>query len=100
MDPYLDYLSVYLTLHCVQRLKLILKEANKRGWLSKTRIRKYDDAGVHPEFAAHICKVGAYFAQRDPLTAPIGLDFEDAQKVFEQVLRSGRKVVENMKVPA
>ncbi|KKN41355.1 hypothetical protein LCGC14_0724030 [marine sediment metagenome] len=100
LDPYLDYLSVYLTLHCVQRLKLILKEANKRGWLSKTRIRKYDDAGVHPEFAAHICKVGAYFAQRDPLTAPIGLDLEDAQKVFEQVLRSGRKVVENMKVPA
>ena len=100
LDPYLDYLSVYLTLHCVQRLKLILKEVNKRGWLSKTRIRKYDDAGVHPEFAAHICKVGAYFAQRVPLTRPIGLDFEDAEKVFEQVLKSGRKDVENMKVPA
>jgi len=68
--------------------------------LSKTRIRKYDDAGVHPEFAAHICKVGAYFAQRVPLTRPIGLDFEDAEKVFEQVLKSGRKDVENMKVPA
>ena len=100
LDPYLDYLSVYLTLHCVQRLKLILKEVNKRGWLSKTRIRKYDDAGVHPEFAAHICKVGAYFAQRVPLTRLIGLDFEDAEKVFEQVLKSGRKDVENMKVPA
>lgn len=100
LDPYLDYLSVYLTLHCLQRFKLILKEVHKRGWLSKTRVRKYDDAGVHPEFAAQICKVGAFFAQRDPLTAPIGLDFEDAQKVFEEVLRNGMAAGEKMRKSA
>jgi hypothetical protein len=100
LEPYLDYLAVYLTLHCVQRFKLILKEVYKRGWLSKTRVRKYDDAGVHPEFAAQICKVGAFFAARSPLTAPIGRDFEDAQRVFEEVLRSGNADVARMKVPA
>jgi hypothetical protein len=100
LEPYLNYLSVYLTLHCVQRIKLIIKEVHKRGWLSKTRVRKYDDAGVHPEFAAQICKVGAYFAARDPLTTPIGLDFEDAEKVFRKVLRNGNGKVERMKIPA
>lgn len=100
LDPYLDYLAVYLTLHCVQRFKLIVKEVHKRGWLSKTRVRKYDDAGIHPEFAAQICKVGAYFARRDPLTAPIGRDFEDAQKVFEEVLRGGNDKLAKMQVTA
>jgi len=40
------------TFHCVQRLKLNTKEAKKRGWLSKERVRKYGDAVVHPEFVA------------------------------------------------
>ncbi|AZV78511.1 hypothetical protein EBB79_11910 [Parasedimentitalea marina] len=100
LDPYLDYLAIYLTLHCVQRFKLIIKEVHNRGWLSKTRVRKYDDAGVHPEFAAQICRVGAYFAARDPLTAPIGRDFENAEKVFQEVLRNGNGNVEGMKIPA
>jgi hypothetical protein len=100
LDDYLDYLAIYLTLHCVQRLKLIVKEVHKRGWLSKTRVRKYDDAGVHPEFAAQICKVGAFFAQRSALSAPIGRDFEDAQKVFEEVLRGRPADLDHMKVRA
>ncbi len=86
LDAYLDYLAPYVTLHCVQRLKLILKEARKRGWLSKTKVRKYDDAGVHPEFAAHLCRVGAYFAARKPLTAPIGRDFEDVANLFDHMI--------------
>jgi len=89
---YLEYLSVYLTLHCVQRFKLIVKEAKKRGWLSKEKVRKYDDAGVHPEFAAQICKVGAYFSAQSRLTAPLSRNFEGAQKSFEDILNDkGRK---------
>lgn len=94
LEEYLSYLSLYLTFHCIQRLKLIVKEAARRGWLSKTRIRKYDDAGVHPEFAAHICRVGRHFADRDPATRPIARDFEDAEQVFLQVL-FGEKAVAN-----
>ena len=30
LDAYLDYLAAYTTFHCVQRLKLIVKEARKR----------------------------------------------------------------------
>ncbi len=87
LDSYLDYLSVYTTLHCVQRFKLIVKEANKRGWLTKAKVRKYDDAGVHPEFAAQICRVGAFFAERNPLTAPLVRNFEAAEQGFRDLLR-------------
>lgn len=82
LESYLDYLSVYLTFHCAQRFKLIVKEARHRGWLSKKRIRKYDDAGVHPEFGAQICRVGAFFSARNPLTAPIAQSFEAVQRMF------------------
>lgn len=85
-ESYLNYLSVYLTFHCVQRLKLIVKEAKKRGWLSKHKVRKYDDAGVHPEFAAHICSVGEYFAARSTTTAPLARYFESARKIFLDIL--------------
>ncbi|TMM51772.1 hypothetical protein [Sulfitobacter sabulilitoris] len=86
LADYLDYLSVYLTFHCVQRIKLITKEARKRGWLSKERIRKYDDAGVHPEFALQMCRVGAYFAAQSALTAPLVRNFDGAGQTFIDLL--------------
>ncbi len=82
LEDYLAYLSLYLTFHSAQRFKLIIKEAKKRGWQSKNRIRKYDDAGVHPEFGAQICLVGAFFAARNKATAPIAKDFEAARQMF------------------
>ncbi len=90
-DAYLDYLALYLTFHCIQRLKLIVKEARKRGWLSKQRVRKYDDAGVHPEFAVHLCRIGRYFAERLPITAPVARDFEETEQVFLQILAEGHR---------
>ncbi|MGR3617843.1 MAG: hypothetical protein ACU0BB_17640 [Paracoccaceae bacterium] len=89
IEDYMQYLSVYLSLHCVQRFKLIVKEAHKRGWLSKEKVRKYDDAGVHPEFAMHICNVGAYFADRSDLTRPLVENFEGAARSFKDILEGG-----------
>ena len=80
--PYMEYLSVYVTLHCVQRFKLIVKEAQKRGWLSKEKVRKYDDAGVHPDFAAQLCNVGRFYADQSALTAPLAGNFDAAMQVF------------------
>jgi len=82
---YLDYLSVYVTLHAVQRLKLIQKEVKKRGWLSKTRVIKYDDAGVHPDYARQLCRVGAYYAAQSKLTAPLARNFEAAGRAFQAI---------------
>ena len=73
----------------MQRFKLIVKEAKKRGWLSKERVRKYDDAGVHPEFAVQICNVGRYFAAQSRLTEPLVGNFEGAMRAFEEILRDG-----------
>lgn len=89
LESYLDYLALYITFHSAQRLGLIVKEAKKRGWLAKARVRQYDDAGVHPEFAAQICKVGCFFAERNALTAPIARDFEETQALFVNILREG-----------
>ena len=86
-DAYMDYLAVYLTFHCIRRFKLIVKESAKRGWLDKDRVRRFDDAGVHPEFAAHICEVGRHFAARSRLTAPLARTFEGARDSFLDVLR-------------
>lgn len=86
LEDYLMYLAVYTTFHCVQRFKLIVKEAQKRGWLSKTRVRKYDDAGVHPEFAAQVCEVGRYFSAQHPLTVPLTRSFEGARDMFRTML--------------
>jgi hypothetical protein len=89
LGDYLDYLALYLTFHCVQRLKLITKEARKRGWQPKRRVLKYDDAGVHPEFAANICRVGRFFAARNRVTAAVAHDFEEAEKLFLGILLDG-----------
>jgi hypothetical protein len=86
---YLEYLSVYLTFHSVQRFKLIVKEAKKRGWLSKERVRKYDDAGVHPEFAVQILKVGRYFSAQSRITAPLTANLDAAMRAFQDILRAG-----------
>lgn len=93
LGDYLDYMALYLTFHCVQRFKLIVHETSRRGWLSKTRVRKYDDVGAHPEFAAQLCRVGSYFAERNRVTRPVARDFEDAELVFLNILKDSLKQV-------
>jgi len=83
LNDYLDFMSAYTALHCVQRLKLIQREAQKHGWKTKHQVLKYDDAGVHPKFAAQLCAVGVYFSDRSPVTAALTRNFEAAQKSFE-----------------
>ena len=86
---YLEYLSVYVTLHAVQRFKLIVKEARQRDWQSKERVRQYDDAGVHPEFAAQVLRVGRYFSAQSRITAPLTRNFDTAMQAFLEILRDG-----------
>ena len=86
---YLHYMSVYITFHTVQRFRLIVKEAKRRGWLSKERVREYDDAGVHPEFAAQILKVGRYFSAQSRITAPLTRNVVAAMNAFLDFQREG-----------
>ncbi len=81
-EDWFDFLAVYVTFHCIQRLKLIENEAAKRGWLTKEKIRKRDDVGAHPEFARHLCDVGAFFAAQSPITEPIARNLEFAGRSF------------------
>lgn len=88
ISDYLEYLSAYTALHCVQRLQLIQKEVKSRGWLSQERVRRLDDAGVHPEFAAQLCRTGAYFAAQCRLTEPLSRNFEAASRAFRAMAAS------------
>jgi hypothetical protein len=85
-DDYLEFLSAYVALHCVQRIKLVVNEAAKHGWKSKTRVRDHDDAGVHPEFLAHVAGVGAFFAARASATAPLVRNFEATEAHFRAMV--------------
>jgi len=88
---YLSYLSLYTTFHALQRLTLIVEETRKRGWRSKTRVLERDDVGKHPEFAANICKIGGFFADRHPLTQPLLRNFAAAETAFRHMLTQRRE---------
>ncbi len=86
-EAYLEYLSLYVTFHALQRLTLIIDEVKRRGWRSKTKIRERDDVGRHPEFAANICAIGGYFADRSPLTRRLVPAFDAGEAQFVGMLR-------------
>jgi len=88
-DDYMDYLSVYTVFHTLQRLDLILSEARSRGWLKITRVLGKDDVGVHPRFAAHLCRTGAYFAGQSRLTDMLVGHFDSAAQTFDRILETG-----------
>jgi hypothetical protein len=89
---YLEYLSVYLTFHCVQRCRQVIKEAKVRGWLSAETSDDDASVGVCPELAAHVCKVGSYYAAQSPITAPLGRNFDAARSTFLDVAQSGKSL--------
>lgn len=79
---WMEYLALYLTFHAVQRLHLIKEEAARRGWRPKALLRRKDDVGTHPDFAAHLCLVGATFAAGSRLTESLVPQFEAAERFF------------------
>jgi len=82
LDSYLNYLAIFLTFRCIQRLQLILRVVGKAGWQPLSGIYQRDRLGVNPECVKHICEVGAYYAARHSETVPIGRDFEEVVKRF------------------
>jgi hypothetical protein len=85
-ERYLNYLSLYTTFHALQRLNLVLSETKSRGWRSKELIIERDDVGRNPEFGANICVIGAYCADRSPLTRPLVQPFLRAAQHFADIL--------------
>lgn len=91
LDEYLHYLAIYMTFHATQRLNLCIRSASERGWASTDHIRKYDDAGRNPEFAAHIANVAAYFSDQTTLTAPLTRNFLVARDGFAEIARDAAR---------
>jgi hypothetical protein len=81
-DSWIAYLSLYTVFHAIERLRLVQDEVKKRGWKSREKILRHDDVGMHPEYAKKLCHVGAFFAERSPLTAPLTKAFETVGKHY------------------
>ncbi len=75
---YLSYLSVYVTFHVLQRLRLIREETRQRGWLTLDRVRQLDDAGLHPDCVCQLLRVGRYFSAQAKVTSPLTGHFDTA----------------------
>ena len=79
---YLEYLSVYVTFHVLQRLRLIMEESRRRGWLPLERVLRHDDAGLHPDCVRQLLRVGRYFSAQARVTAPLSRSFDAALQGF------------------
>ncbi len=75
-DDYFEYLAIYTTLHCVQRFKLIIKDAQENGWHREMDNSRKEHPGVDPVFAHQLCQVGAFMSDQSKLTRALVPNFE------------------------
>lgn len=85
LEQYIDYLSVYTALHCVQRFKIIVRDAQENGWHSKNVDNRKENPGVDTVQAKHLCEVGAFFADRCKLTRDLVPNFEQTARAISAI---------------
>lgn len=88
-DDYMEYLSVYTTLHCVQRFKLIIRDAQENGWHSAKKDAKKEHPGMDPAFAKQLCQVGAFFSARSRFTQALTPNFEQTARTISAINGAG-----------
>jgi hypothetical protein len=84
---YCDYLRVYSCLQAIQRLLLILGGVQRKGWVSPAEVLHYDDVGINPHMAIHLCDNAASLAQFHRLTLPLTPVFEKTAEKFRATLQ-------------
>ncbi len=85
VEEYMEYLEQYSALHAIQRLRLIVQTARRRGWVGRIEAIKYDKVGADPRMAESLAERGAYFAGRHANTAPLVDLFESTAQAFRDV---------------
>lgn len=85
-DDYLDYLAFYTGLHAVQRLLLVITQAQRRGWAPTARILSRDQVGVRPQMGCRLCQVALDCIARAPLLEPMRPTIEGTLAQFEAVI--------------
>ena len=79
------YLQEYSCLQAIRRLRFILSQAKRKGWVDKVTILKYDRAGTNPHMGEHLALRGAALARLAPSTQPLAPLFDQAADVFRRV---------------
>ena len=81
-ERYMTYLALYTTCHAAQRLSMIQDSYARKGWIKRSAILRRDFLGTHYQFASHLSRVGAFAAERHPLTRPFVPVFEALEASF------------------
>ncbi len=85
LPDFLDFLSVYTTMHCALRFNLIIREAQENGWDCENEGRRKEHPGISPAYAKQLCAVGAFFAERNKLTRALVPNFEQTARVIAAI---------------
>ena len=84
-QAFMTYLEEFATLHALRRLRLIVAEARRSGWLDKVSILTFDRVGVNPHWAEMLSLRGMDLARRNRSTLPLVAVFDRLAEVFRKV---------------
>ncbi|MBR9865038.1 MAG: phosphotransferase [Rhodobacteraceae bacterium] len=85
-DSYRSYLEIFATLQAINRILQVFRGVKRKGWISEHRALHYDDVGINPRLAIHLCDNGRILADRNGVTRPIVPVFEAARKAFAETM--------------
>lgn len=83
---YLRFFDLFATLQACKRLRLILREAGRNGWVARDRALKFDLVGADPRLGRRLARQAVWLAGQQTLTRPLAAVFEATAQVFEGVL--------------
>ncbi len=76
------YLNAFGVFHLCVRLGLVLAEKGSGPWQEAAACLREDRVGVHPDFVRRLCRRGARWAARSPLTHTLAPWFEAVEHVL------------------
>jgi len=79
----LDYLTHFIVFHIIQRLTILHRRFTEVGWVDPMNALRYDKIGVDPGLARSLCRHGAGWADRAPLTRPLVGWFGEVSKAID-----------------
>lgn len=91
-DPtaYMAYLEQFTALHALRRIQIIIREANKHGWMPRRKYLKYDMVGVDPRLGRRLSAMGDTLAARHDALQPLRPLFRATDRLFQMALDEGK----------
>lgn len=82
---FMDMFRLWTVLQMSRRLRLILTEAQKSGWVPTNRVLRYDFVGTDPHLGARLAQKAAWLSAQTPATRAWTPVFARTAEVFARV---------------